>query len=40
MFICINSANVARTFDTYEEALRFVLKEGDMSRLWSLDKAK
>ena len=37
MFKCINSANEVRTFDTYDEALRFVLREGDASRLWSIE---
>lgn len=37
MFKCINTNNEVRTFGTYAEALRFVLREGDKSRLWSLE---
>jgi hypothetical protein len=35
---CINTSNQVRTFASYAEAYRFVMKEGDASRLWSLEK--
>jgi hypothetical protein len=35
---CVSSSNVIRTFSTYEEAYRFVMKEGDLSRLWTLER--
>jgi len=35
---CISSSNEVRTFSTYEEAYRFVMREGDCSRLWSLER--
>lgn len=38
MFKCTSSSNEARTFATYEEAYRFVMREGDKSRLWDLVK--
>jgi len=38
MFKCISSSNEVRTFPTYEEAHRFVMREGDKSRLWSLER--
>lgn len=34
---CISSSNEVRLFDTYDEAHRFVMREGDKSRLWSLE---
>lgn len=37
MFTCINTANEARTFNSYEDALRFVAREADHSRLWSIE---
>lgn len=37
MFKCINTANEVRSFDSYDEALRFVLREADFSRLWSIE---
>lgn len=37
MFTCTNSANEVRTFDTYEDAVRFVTREADFSRLWSIE---
>lgn len=33
---CINTANQTRIFTSYAEAYRFVMREGDCSRLWSL----
>lgn len=38
MFKCVSSSNEVRFFDTYEEARRFVMREGDKSRLWSLER--
>lgn len=38
MFKCISSSNEVRTFLTYEDAYRFVMAEGDKSRLWSLER--
>jgi hypothetical protein len=35
---CVSSSNAVRIFATYEEAYRFVMKEGDMSRLWILER--
>lgn len=35
---CINTANEVLTFPTYEAAYRFVMREGDMSRLWTLER--
>lgn len=35
---CINTSNQVRTFTSYAEAYRFVMREGDASRLWSLEK--
>lgn len=35
---CINTSNQVREFATYEEAYRFVMREGDKSRLWSLER--
>jgi hypothetical protein len=40
MFKCISSSNEVRTFSSYDEARRFVLREGDKSRLWSLEAVK
>jgi len=37
MFTCINSSNQTRTFATYDDALRFVMREADASRLWSIE---
>lgn len=37
MFTCINSANEARQFSSYEEAYRFVMREAEFSRLWSIE---
>lgn len=37
MFQCINSANQVRSFGSYEEALRFVSREAEFSRLWSIE---
>lgn len=39
MFNCISTTNHVRTFATRDEALTFVMREGDQSRLWSLDQA-
>lgn len=38
MYRCINTRNESRYFATYDEAYRFVMKEGDLSRLWTLEK--
>lgn len=35
---CISSSNEVRTFAIYAEAYRFVMREGDTSRLWSLER--
>jgi hypothetical protein len=35
---CINTSNQVRTFASYAEAYRFVMREGDASRLWSLER--
>lgn len=35
---CTNTANEVRTFTTYEAAYRFVMREGDQSRLWTLER--
>lgn len=35
---CINTANEVRTFASYAEAYRFVMREGDRSRLWTLER--
>lgn len=37
MFTCTSTSNEVRTFATYDEAYRFVMAEGDMSRLWTMD---
>lgn len=37
MFTCINSSNEVRQFNSYEDALRFVTREADFSRLWSIE---
>lgn len=36
MFKAIHHTNEARTFTTYAEAHRFVMKEGMFSRLWDI----
>ena len=38
MYRCINTANQTRTFTDYAEAYRFVMREGDRSRLWTLGR--
>ncbi len=38
MYICISTSNEVRKFDTHAEAYRFVMREGDRSRLWSMEK--
>lgn len=38
MYKCISSSNEVRIFANYEEAYRFVMREGDRSRLWTLEK--
>ena len=38
MFKCVSSSNEVRFFNTYEDAHRFVMHEGDKSRLWSLER--
>lgn len=38
MYKCINTANQTRVFYDYDEAYRFVMHEGDKSRLWSLER--
>ena len=35
---CVSSSNEIRTFNSYEAAYRFVMKEGDLSRLWTLER--
>jgi hypothetical protein len=41
MFKCINAARTeTRTFDHYAEAYRFVMREGDQSRLWGIYAAR
>lgn len=39
MFKAISAANEARTFHSYAEAYRFVMREGDASRLWEIRAA-
>lgn len=36
MIKCISSSNEVRVFNDREEARRFVLREGDHSKLWDL----
>lgn len=37
MFKCINAGQTeTRHFDSYAEAYRFVMREGDASRLWGI----
>jgi hypothetical protein len=37
MFKAINAAHTeSRTFDSYAEAYRFVMREGDRSKLWGI----
>jgi hypothetical protein len=38
MFKCTSSSSEVRTFATYEEAYSFVMREGDKSRLWDLER--
>ncbi|WP_274534583.1 hypothetical protein [Mesorhizobium sp. Root172] len=38
MYVCTNTSNETRTFTSYAEAYRFVMREGDCSRLWSMEK--
>lgn len=38
MFKCINTSNEVRTFPDYAEAYEFVMREGDKSRLWTLER--
>ena len=40
MFKAINTNNEARDFNSYAEAHRFVMKEGDYSRLWQIVAAR
>lgn len=40
MFKAINTSNEARDFHTYAEAHRFVMREGDYSRLWQIVAAR
>jgi hypothetical protein len=37
MFRCIHHTLKPRTFATYSEAHDFVMREGDKSRLWSIE---
>lgn len=36
MFKAIHHTEEARTFGTYAEAYRFVMREGDANRLWQI----
>ncbi len=40
MFKAIHHTEAARTFSTYAEAYRFVMREGDANRLWQIVAAK
>lgn len=37
-FKCVSSSGEVRYFDRFKAAYRFVMREGDKSRLWSLDR--
>lgn len=37
MFAC-RRTNETRAFATYAEAYRFVMREGDLSRLWTIEQ--
>lgn len=39
MFKCTSSSNEVRIFASYAEAYRFVMSEGDKSRLWEIKAA-
>lgn len=36
MFKAIHHTEAARTFNSYAEAYRFVMREGDANRLWTI----
>lgn len=37
VWTCTNTRNECRHFTHYADALRFVMAEGDASRLWTLE---
>jgi hypothetical protein len=39
MTTCTNTNNEVREFSTYDEAMRFVGREAEFSRLWSIEGA-
>jgi len=38
MYRCTNTKNESRYFASRDEAYAFVMREGDMSRLWTLER--